>query len=67
MIATIASKLFRLKGAGIDNLPKIFYVAPVVYEILDNSFKGCKYVYAEPYINFKDIIFNKYGNNDTFL
>lgn len=67
LIASIVSKLFRLRGAGIAHLPKIFYVAPVVYEILDKSFKGCKYVYAESYINIKDITFNKYGDNMTLI
>jgi hypothetical protein len=40
----------------------------VVYELLkegdtEKDFKGCKYIYGEPYFSFKGIDFKKYGNN----
>lgn len=57
------SKLFRLKGANIENFPNIFYVNPVVYEILDKDFEGCKFLYSEPWINIKGLEFKKYGDN----
>jgi hypothetical protein len=63
LIACICAKLFRLKGAKIENFPKIFYVTPVVYELIDKDFEGCKYLYSEPWINIKGVDFKKYGDN----
>ena len=64
-MALYVARIYRielLKILDTSVLP-LFFLKPCMYEIIDKSFKGRKFLFAEPKIIKGDKIFDKFSNN----